>query len=522
MNIWCGRRNLTAAAAIVLGCIGVGFRAWLTAVDAPPTNSDEATFGLAALHIMHGKDFPVFLYGQHYMGIAESYLAAPMIWLNGPTASSLRVGTLASYALFLIAIYFLTKRLFSRGLALLVIGLLALGSDRVVKDRIIADGSTELAAIAALLILVTSRLAAADNDQRRPLYFGAWGFLAGFSLWDHLLILPYLACAAVVLAQTCARELRGKSGLIAVAGLLLGASPMIAHNLMSPFKNNFLMVLLHHNTVGSEASLVDRIHGGVMLGIPLATGLCDPSHCSRWQMLWGPAYLALLVLSAIIAVLMYRTKLGPDRARALGSLTLSLGGIITILSYARTPAAADTPIESARYLELLLVSLPAALWPLWRFGSAKFWVVGRMLSIGSIATLAAMMIHATIMLIQTVPTYSVQAGNQRDLLAAIDGLGITRFYTEYWTCNRLIYAANERIACAVLQDDLQPGLNRYRPYVEMVNKASSVAYVAPVGSTFDLNVGRYLSDVDPQVVEAAGYRLYLPGRPTHPTPQQSP
>ncbi|MFD2763719.1 hypothetical protein [Micromonospora eburnea] len=513
---WRGRGTLTAATAIVLGCLGVGFRAWLTAADAPPTNSDEATFGLAALHILQGKDFPAFLYGQHYMGTLESYVAAPVIWLNGPTTSALRVGPLAFYALFLIAMYFLTRRLFSaRGLALLVIGLLALGSDRVVKDRIIADGSAELAAITASLILVTSILAA-RRGRRRLLLFGAWGFLAGLSLWDHLLILPYLACGAVALALTCARELRGKYGLVALAGLLLGASPMIAHNLMSPFRNNSLMVLLHHNTAGSDAPLVDRLHGGVMLGIPLATGLCDPSHCSRWQMLWGPAYLALLVISAIVAVRAYRSGSSPDRARELGVLTLSLGGMITVVSYARSPAAADTPIESARYLELLLVSLPAAIWPLWRLGSAKLRVAGRTLAVASVTTLVVMMTHATAALAQHALSYADQASEQRDLLAAIDRLGITRFYTEYWTCNRLIYAADERVICAVLRDDLQPGLNRYTPYLDLVNRAEDVAYIAPAGSTFDLTISRYLSDSEPQVVEAAGYRLYLPGRPTHP------
>ena len=41
--------------------------------------------GLAALHIARGEDFPVFFYGQEYMGTLEAYLAAPLVALFGPS-----------------------------------------------------------------------------------------------------------------------------------------------------------------------------------------------------------------------------------------------------------------------------------------------------------------------------------------------------------------------------------------------------------------------------------------------------
>ena len=43
---------------------------------------------------------------------------------------------------------------------------------------------------------------------------------------------------------------------------------------------------------------------------------------------------------------------------------------VTVLAYARSPAAGLTPAESARYLTVLQISLPAALWPLWLAGVA--------------------------------------------------------------------------------------------------------------------------------------------------------
>src|SRR5204862_96146 len=75
--------------AVVLAAVAL--RAVLIAVGAPPTNSDEATMGLAAVHIGAGHDQPVWFYGQAYMGTLEAYLAAPFVALFGPHTAVLRL-----------------------------------------------------------------------------------------------------------------------------------------------------------------------------------------------------------------------------------------------------------------------------------------------------------------------------------------------------------------------------------------------------------------------------------------------
>ena len=67
---------------------GVAYRLGLLFSDTPQTNSDEATMGLAALHIAQGRDFPVWFYGQRYMGTLEAYLAAPVFALAGRRPSA--------------------------------------------------------------------------------------------------------------------------------------------------------------------------------------------------------------------------------------------------------------------------------------------------------------------------------------------------------------------------------------------------------------------------------------------------
>ena len=122
------RPLLTApAVALVLGTAGVLYRLVLTAVEAPPTNSDEGTMGLAALHILDGREHPAFFYGQHYMGTLEAYLAAPLLAVAGPSVLALRLPALLCYAAFLWLMYRLTRRLYTPWLAAATVGLLSFG-----------------------------------------------------------------------------------------------------------------------------------------------------------------------------------------------------------------------------------------------------------------------------------------------------------------------------------------------------------------------------------------------------------
>ncbi|HEX6968766.1 MAG TPA: hypothetical protein VF174_08165 [Micromonosporaceae bacterium] len=523
-------------AALAIGLAGLGFRGWLTALDVPPTNSDEATFGLVALHVLRGTDFPVYLYGQHYMGTLESYVAAPLMAFVGPTTYALRTGTLLFYGLFLITMYAMTRRVYSPGLALLTVAVLALGSDRVVNDQLVADGSAELALFAALLILLAVAVGSAQA-RRRPILLGLWGAVAGLALWDHLLVIPYLAATVPVLVLALIRGQPGggagpartglKDVLVTTVGLTLGATPMLIYQLDAPAGADPLSVLIQQSSAGPDATWPDRLYGAIFLGVPLATGVCEPGVCQPWQTLWGPIYIGLLLVSGYLS---WRTIRDPGgwrededtsealrihRIRAMAGLALVLGALATIASYAKSPTAGDTPLESARYLSLLPVSAPAVLWPLWQAVRMRGNALRLPATVGAAALLVSMS-WATVSLVRQVPAQAQQAEQQRELLAALDRLDVRHYYTEYWTCNLLAYASGERAVCFVLGDDLKPGLNRYRPYEQMVKSAQEIAYVTPAGSDFDRNVRRYLSSAEGtlRMTEAAGYRIYL--STTHP------
>ncbi|MEU1684976.1 DUF423 domain-containing protein [Micromonospora sp. NPDC005707] len=385
------RPRLPALLALLVGLAGVGYRLALLLADAPPTNSDEATMGLAALHIARGEDFPVWFYGQAYMGTLEAYLAAPLVALAGPSVLALRLPTLALYALFLALSWRLTRRLGGdRWYALLVVAVLALGSDRVVKNQLIAGGGyPELNPAAAALALLTVGLCAAGPGARLPRW-AAWGLVSGLMLWVDPLVLPYVLGTGAVLVAWRRRELAGRAGPVVAGTVLLGAAPMLLDSLRHG--RNPLAAVLAAGGADAAASWGERLSGGLVLGPSLAMGFCSPGHCAGWQLWWAPVFLVLLALATATAWRTLRPAPAPPasapasgadlgelpfevngrsprsgdarRVSAAVRLALLAGAAGVLAAYAASNAAGRSPIESARYLSVLAVATPALLWPL--------------------------------------------------------------------------------------------------------------------------------------------------------------
>ncbi|MEU2611950.1 DUF423 domain-containing protein [Micromonospora sp. NPDC007271] len=410
------RPRLPVLLALLVGLAGVGYRLALLLADAPPTNSDEATMGLAALHIARGEDFPVWFYGQAYMGTLEAYLAAPLVALVGPSVLALRLPTLALYALFLALSWRLTRRLGGDPwYALLVVGILALGSDRVVKNQLIAGGGyPELNPAGVALALLTVGLCArgptpgrtgrpvpggsggstegragrpvpgepvGDAEPDRPRTaarlsrWAAWGLVSGLMLWVDPLILPYVLGTGAVLVVWRRRELAGRAGLVVAGTLLLGAAPMLLDSLRHG--RNPLAAVLVAGGGDAVAGWGERLYGGLVLGPPLGMGFCAPSHCATWQLWWALAFPILLLLAALAAGRTLRTPVPPAagpaptseddrRVSAAVRLALLAGAAAVLVAYTASSAAGRTPVESSRYLSCLAVATPALLWPLWR------------------------------------------------------------------------------------------------------------------------------------------------------------
>ncbi|MEH1057857.1 hypothetical protein V6U89_21945 [Micromonospora sp. CPCC 206171] len=519
--------------ALLVGLAGVAYRLALLLGDTPRTNSDEATMGLAALHIARGEDFPVFFYGQAYMGAVEAYLAAPLVALAGPSVLALRLPLLALYALFLLLSWRLTRRLGGdRWFALLVVGLLALGADRIVKNQLIAGGGyPELNPIGAGLALLTLDLVTGRPAGRRWRLAG-FGFLAGLTVWVDPLLLPYVLALGTVLVATAGRDLRGHAAALLAGAALLGAAPLLGYGVAHG--RNPLSAVFAAGGGDAAASWADRLHGGLVLGPALGMGLCSPGHCATWQLWWALALPVLLVLAVLSAWRTWRAAsvravradgagaVRADDARAVRAdsvravragaairLALLAGAVGTLAAYTVSSAAGRTPVESSRYLSCLAISLPALLWPLWTVARRRGPVdLPRLAAVGALVALLGTATVATAGALATVPTNRAEAQRHRALVEALRERGVRHVYGEYWTCNRLTFATGEKIVCAVLDERLRPGLDRLPAYPRAVRESPAPAYVAPVGSP----LARSLDDSPPparQALTVDGWRIWL-------------
>jgi hypothetical protein len=504
---------LTApAVALVLGAAGVLYRFVLTALDAPPTNSDEGTMGLAAFHIIDGRGFPAFFYGQHYMGTLEAYAAVPLLAVAGPSVFALRIPALLCYAAFLWLMYRLAGRLYTPWLAAATVGLLALGSDRVLKNQLIAAGGyPEINPAGAALVLLAVGLAL-GGGRRRLVAFAGWGLVAGLMLWDDWLLLPYLATAAVLLLVFCRHEVNGRAGAVLGAALVVGAAPLIWYNITATAGQNSIRVFLDQSHGGS-APVGVRFYNGVLFGLPMGTGLCAPASCGRAPLAWGVAVPVLLAVAGWLAFRALRaTRDRSVRVVQAGRLALVVAGALSLLSYAQSSAAVHHPIESSRYLSCLLISLPAVLWPLWTVASRVREGGWRTAFGGAAATavagLAVAMVAASAALVAHVPVYRAEARNTKALIEALDRLGITRMYADYWTCDKIVFLTRERVVCAVLGDDGSPGQDRYPPYRAIVTAADHPAAVFPIGSPAQRSYAAGPGGRPGLVLDVAGYRIY--------------
>lgn len=514
-----------ALVALLLAAAGVGYRLALILHDVPASNSDEATFGLVALHVAQGRAHPVFLYGQRYMGVLEAYLAAPLIAVAGPSWLALRLPLLVLYALFVWLTYRLTRRLWSPWFAVLVVGLLALGPERVVRDQLTAVGGRPEVKPAVLAMLLVAVGLAERTVRHRRLAVGLFGLLAGVATWSDWLIVPYLAMAGLVLLYALRRELAGWAGVLLLTGFALGVSPMIYDNLTAPPGQDSLSVFRQVNaTGGSPPPLLDGVRGALLEGVPLATGLCRTTGCTSWQGWFGLLYPVLLALAAGLALVALRGRVAHP-VRPVVQLALVVGAASTLLGYARSPLAASDPLASARYLSVLQLSLPAVLWPLWVAAGASWrgtvGVAGRLAGAVATAGLAALVGTALVvtgLFVGDTAGIRAEERQARRLAEALRTTGPKHVYGDYWTCHRLVFHTAEEVLCAVLDDRLHPGQNRYPAYWRAVGHAARPGYVLRPGSPAERRLTALLAegDVPAPVTEVGGYRVYHPTTPVRP------
>lgn len=298
----------------------------------------------------------------------------------------------------------------------------------------------------------------------------------------------------------------------------------------------------------------------------LSLNSLDGIHCTLVHTGWSLGWVCLWLIALLSAcgvlwqLLRYHRQdwsleKRQEAVRQWGRLSLLVGGGGTLLLYTLSPNAVVYPVATSRYLIGLLIVTPALLYLLWAGLSAlkpfllalssRFtlsapvergsMVVGRVilgvvivtLAFGTFSTFtgipsapvasAADNVYLTQYTTQHLDVPATQALNrqQSDLIQRLLRMNVRYIYSDYWTCDRLIFQSHEQIICSVLKmNTLQAGLNRYAPYGSAVHAAQDAAYVLLLHSqTNDLfaeKIRTHAITTHYQYFVIDGYAVYVP------------
>jgi hypothetical protein len=544
--------------ALIIIALAIVIRVWLIKLGWPLLDSDEGTMGLMALHIAFRGETPTFFYDQNYMGAAEAYLGAFVFYFFhaslGISSFTLRLGMIFLFTLFLSFMYLLTSLLFSKKWALVILFLLALGSDAILTRELVAVGGDAETLVSGTLILLLATwlsLSVQDGTQRkrRLLAYAGCGLAAGFGIWSHLLVAPFILMGAIILLLFCRKEIFNREVLkcfswpllTLISAFIVGAWPLIIYNIQNfqdPTKNIFIVFWNLHrvSSISGVSSITSKpfyvllpyqLRDAFQISLPTATNaspLCPvttrpdgvavlqahaisfsspyATQCTLVHTVWPLGAIVLWIIATILALYSLKpywrhfqsSEWSPEEktfaVRQVGRLALLVVSAITFGLFALSPNAALFPVATSRYLIGLLVTTPALLWPLWSGVNAikplalriahvtvavhlarlsvvlrrgVLLLIGIAFLLGTINTFTGIFptplvtanqdIFATQAIDQhlNVPATIIYNKDEHGLISRLHALKINSFYSDYWTCDRLIFQTRETLSCSTIK-----------------------------------------------------------------------
>ncbi|MGD8554145.1 MAG: glycosyltransferase family 39 protein [Anaerolineales bacterium] len=471
--------------ALAMGGIAAGMRLVLLLVDAFPFNADEAIVGLMGRHILQGR-WPVFFYGQAYMGSLDASLVAlgfgifgEKIWVIRAIQSLLYFGTVVSTC-------YLGRRIFGSEKMGTMAGLfMAVPTVNVLLYTTVSLGGYGEALLIGNLLLLLG-LGVKDNPERMWRY-AVWGLLAGLGFWGFGLVVVFAVPASVLIFQAAfSRE--GWGGRLArigtvVAAFLLGVSPVVYWIATSGIGG------LLSELTGSAIAGASPLSGLSALGLRLANLLLFGATAT-WGLRppWGVRWLAIplapiaatfWLATSVYAVLSLRRR---DSARTGRWLMFGIAACL-IGGYLATPFGAD---PSGRYFVPLAVPLAiSAVDMLERLLGGKRWawaVLSGVLIFNFVGTVQSALRSPPGLTTQFDAVTWIDHSYDQELIEFLEQRDEMYGYTNYWVAYPLAFQSQERIIFVpklpyhhdfryTSRDD------RYPAYTSAVEESERVAYI---------------------------------------------
>ncbi len=220
--------------ALAAGIAARIYGAWLYALD---DNMDYAVVVLMVRHIVAGIDFPVFFYGQGYMGSLEPLASAALGFIFGPTPFVVCLGTALVASLMLVAVWWMTYRIGGYLASLIAVSLCAIGPVGYFHYMSSPRGGYALCLLLTVLLVregVFLGDANTPSGKREALGFFRAGLIVGLGFWNFWLVVPAVAAAGLlIISRVRIRVFRPRVWIPAGCGFALGSLPWWVWNIMN-------------------------------------------------------------------------------------------------------------------------------------------------------------------------------------------------------------------------------------------------------------------------------------------------
>jgi MFS family permease len=413
-------------------------------------HSDEAVIGLMARHILQGE-FPVFFYGQAYMGSLDAFLVAGAFVLFGESVLALRFAQVALYLAIITAVYIAAFQITGRRNAAAGAALfLAIPNILLtVYTAATLGGYNETLLFGALLLVLGYPIIAAQPSGQQVSY-GRWfalGLIAGLAWWSNGLIIAVavpLGCVLLVSRLQRARlhavlpDWNVRHVAAALLAFFIGSAPWWGYAITHDWSPILFYI---HGADGPQTdpalasfTLVNRLLGFLLFGLTTLFGV--RAH-------WSPDYLGGVVAIGVVCLYVVILINGLRRDRLMPYARLLLYGIF--IWYTLVFFVSRSGIDpTGRYLLPLAIPL-AILFGLFLVRDRIAFVLGSFLlafNLWTVLQAASNPIGLT-----SHANLSVHITNAYDaeLIEFLDEHDLRHGFTHYWIAFRIAFLSGEQM-----------------------------------------------------------------------------
>jgi hypothetical protein len=430
------------------------------------------------MHILKGE-FPIVYWGQSYMGTQESYIDAPLMYLFGVNAFSIRIFSFVFSILFMYFSYKLACKIYNRDVGIITLLLLAIPIPylSIASAVIQPDTYIPIITFGTIALLITHDLVFSSQTSKKSIKFAFLGFLLGFAFWMHLLIVVYIPVVAFFLFLKDKLIIFRKNFWIFILSFIVGGFPIIYYN----FANDFATFRYTAGGVNFQQALENfKALFSVTLHFLLGLKIMLTADTSYNINLPGFLYLSAGAIFVFLLVYVIATKFKNiwricilSLKNVDGTSLLIITAIASIYIFCRT---ARTNWYAVRYILPIMPALPIiiayGLWQMFRFSKA----------LGICLTCIILVSHVwgNVILAKAIntPDFVGEKIDQQDLTPVINFLKENEIYfgySNYCVAYPLTYITQEKIIIAPPFDERQTGYKI--PYIDQVRKADKVAYI---------------------------------------------